>query len=93
MDTLPVVWELLLDDDQQLVSSAGKVLNTDQNDSVLFIFHLSRGRNSGFVIIYFAPWLVDKKNYCNFLNQSDAKFKFFLHFKDFACLNFLFLTP
>ena len=36
MDTLPVVWELLLDEDQQLVSSAGKVLNTDQNDAVLF---------------------------------------------------------
>ena len=38
MDTLPVVWELLLDEDQQLVSSAGKVLNTDQNDAVLFHF-------------------------------------------------------
>ena len=26
METLPVVWELLLDEDQQLVSSAGKPL-------------------------------------------------------------------
>lgn len=27
MDTLPVVWELLLDEDQQLVSSAGRLQN------------------------------------------------------------------
>lgn len=30
METLPVVWELLLDEDQQLVSSAGKPLNKRQ---------------------------------------------------------------
>jgi len=31
METLPVVWELLLDEDQQLVSSAGKPLNRGQS--------------------------------------------------------------
>lgn len=51
MDTLPVVWELLLDDDQQLVSSAGKVLNTDQNDAVLF--HFSFKSRKKFRICYY----------------------------------------
>ena len=46
MDTLPVVWELLLDEDQQLVSSVGKVLNTYQNDALLCLFSFERRKQS-----------------------------------------------
>ena len=55
MDTLPVVWELLLDEDQQLVSSVGKVLNTDQMMLFFVSFHLSVESNPGLVFRYFAP--------------------------------------
>jgi len=46
METLPVVWELLLDEDQQLVSSAGKLLNRGQSrlrNDVIKSFFSSKG--------------------------------------------------